>query len=339
MALTTVGDQPPVGLTGSGLLELVCELRRADVIDPKGRIVSEHAIFGQRLSYDVEGVRRFLITDQGVDRRGVDADEAGTRVSLYLTQHDVRELQKAKGAIRATFDTLMAQLDLQPADLQRMILTGSFGSQLDVEAVLSLGMIPPVPFEVIETSPNGAGFGAALMLDDAEFARGERIAAVGRTGGPGCRPQLRPAFYPVAGAHARGRQMTETPSAETGLTDTGARPAVPAQQAIGTTGQRRWLGFGLVVLATLFWSTAGVFITTTVRGSGISALGLAFWRVFVAFLCLAVAIGVFRPRALRVHRPRSALVGRDGPGGGHVSGALDSGDLNQRCIRIHRDPV
>jgi uncharacterized 2Fe-2S/4Fe-4S cluster protein (DUF4445 family) len=177
VALTTVGDQPPVGLTGSGLLELVCELRRVDVIDAKGRIVSEHAFFGQRLSYDEEGVRRFLITDQGVDRRGVDADEPGTRVSLYLTQHDVRELQKAKGAIRAAFDTLMAQLDLQPADLQRMILTGSFGSQLDVQAVLSLGMIPPVPFEAIETSPNGAGFGAALMLDDAEFARGERIAA------------------------------------------------------------------------------------------------------------------------------------------------------------------
>ena len=177
LTITTVGDQPPVGLTGSGLLELVCELRRIGVIDAKGRIVSEHPIFGQRLSYDEEGVRRFLITDQGVDRRGVDADAEGVRTPLYLTQHDVRELQKAKGAIRAAFDTLMAQLNLQPADLQRMILTGSFGSQLDVDAVLSLGMIPPVPFEVVETSPNGAGFGAALMLDDAEFARGERIAA------------------------------------------------------------------------------------------------------------------------------------------------------------------
>ncbi len=177
VALTTVGAQPPVGLTGSGLLALVCELRRAEVIDAKGRIVPEHAVFGSRLSYDEEGVRRFLITDQGVDRRGVDADEPGTQVSLYLTQHDVRELQKAKGAIRAAFDTLMAQLELQPADLQRMILTGSFGSQLDVDAVLSLGMIPPVPFEVIETSPNGAGFGAARMLNDAEFTRAEHIAA------------------------------------------------------------------------------------------------------------------------------------------------------------------
>jgi uncharacterized 2Fe-2S/4Fe-4S cluster protein (DUF4445 family) len=58
-----------------------------------------------------------------------------------------------------------------------MILTGSFGSQLNVEAVVGLGMIPPVDPVVVEPSANGAGFGAALFLDDGEFARGERIAA------------------------------------------------------------------------------------------------------------------------------------------------------------------
>jgi uncharacterized 2Fe-2S/4Fe-4S cluster protein (DUF4445 family) len=58
-----------------------------------------------------------------------------------------------------------------------MILTGSFGSQLDVDAAVELGMIPPAPRETIETSANGAGLGAVLMLDDEEFARAERIAA------------------------------------------------------------------------------------------------------------------------------------------------------------------
>lgn len=177
VALTTVGDAPPVGLTGSGLLELVCELRRSGVIDPNGRFVDEHAIFGRRLDRDEQGIRRFLITDQGHDYRGVEPDGEGARVSLYLTQHDVRELQKAKGAIKAAMETLLTQLDLRPGDLQRMILTGSFGSQLNVEAVVGLGMIPAVPLDVVETSANGAGLGAALMLDDAEFARAERIAA------------------------------------------------------------------------------------------------------------------------------------------------------------------
>ncbi len=181
LALTTIGDQAPIGLTGSGLLDLVCELRRAGVLEPSGRFVREHATFSHRLDVDEQGVRRLLITQEGVDLSELDkAQEAGTepgRVPLYLTQHDVRELQKAKGAVRAAADTLLDRLGLEPGDLERMILTGSFGSQLSVEAVVGLGMIPPVDLSVVEPSANGAGFGAALFLDAAEFARGERIAA------------------------------------------------------------------------------------------------------------------------------------------------------------------
>ena len=176
--LTTIGDQPAVGLSGSGLLDLVCELRRVGVIDASGRFANTHPVFGDRLTTGDDGVRRFLITDKGVDLRGLESGEAGTPISLFLTQHDVRELQKAKGAIKAAVETLMAKLSLSPADLQRMILTGSFGSQLNIRAVLGLGMIPPVSLDAMETSANGAGLGAALFLDDAEFARGERIASI-----------------------------------------------------------------------------------------------------------------------------------------------------------------
>jgi uncharacterized 2Fe-2S/4Fe-4S cluster protein (DUF4445 family) len=94
-----------------------------------------------------------------------------------LTQHDIRELQKAKGAIRAAVEILMTRLGLEAEDLQRLILTGSFGSQLNVKAVVGLGMIPPVDIGVVKPSANGAGLGAALFLDEHEFARGERIAA------------------------------------------------------------------------------------------------------------------------------------------------------------------
>jgi uncharacterized 2Fe-2S/4Fe-4S cluster protein (DUF4445 family) len=174
--LTTIGDHPPVGLTGSGLLDLVCELRRVGVIEGSGRLTRDHTPFAPRLDKDHRGVRRFLITRRGVDMRDAESLEDAAQTSLYLTQHDIRELQKAKGAIRAATEVLMARLDLAPTDLTRMILTGSFGSQLNVEAVVGLGMIPPVPLDRVEPSANGAGFGAALMLDDGEFARAERIA-------------------------------------------------------------------------------------------------------------------------------------------------------------------
>jgi uncharacterized 2Fe-2S/4Fe-4S cluster protein (DUF4445 family) len=160
------------------------------------------------MSLNEDGVRRFLITGEGVDRRGVEEGEAGARVSLYLTQHDIRELQKAKGAIRATMDTLLDQLGLQPADLQRMILTGSFGSQLNMEAVASLGMIPPVPPAAIEVSANGAGLGAALMLDDAEFARG-RGGCHCRASGPRHGSRIRSPIRPLAGADAGGRRVAD----------------------------------------------------------------------------------------------------------------------------------
>jgi len=178
LRLRTVADQPPVGLTGSGLLELIYKLRLAGVIEPNGRLVSEHEVFGDRLSIDVQespegpnAVRQFLIAEAGA------AVETLHATSLHLTQHDIRELQKAKGAIRAAIDTLMAKLDLAPGDLTRVILTGSFGSQLSIDAIIGLGMTPPVAPQIVEMSPNGAGFGAAMMLDPGEFARAERIAA------------------------------------------------------------------------------------------------------------------------------------------------------------------
>jgi uncharacterized 2Fe-2S/4Fe-4S cluster protein (DUF4445 family) len=177
LELTTIGDLPPAGLTGSGLLDLVLELRRAGVIDASGRFSEDTPSFGHRLSRDARGVRRFLVTDQAVDRFGVEDHVGGRQVALYLTQQDIRELQKAKAAIRTAIEILLARLDLQAGELHRVILTGSFGSQLSAEAIVGLGLIPPVDLRRVESSANGAGFGAALFLSDDGFARGEQLAS------------------------------------------------------------------------------------------------------------------------------------------------------------------
>lgn len=162
LALETIADEAPVGLTGSGLLSVVYELREAGVIEPNGRIAPEPPIFNERLRQDAHGARAIALTANG---------------DLALSQWDVRELQKAKGAIRAAVAILLAQLGLRAADLERVILTGSFGGRIDVDAVLALGMIPPVDRDVVETEANGAGLGAALFLRDEGFALGERLAA------------------------------------------------------------------------------------------------------------------------------------------------------------------
>ncbi|MDF1499898.1 MAG: ASKHA domain-containing protein [Anaerolineales bacterium] len=159
--LETIADEAPVGITGSGLLSIVHELRKTGVIEVSGRIVEDHADFSSRIVMGEDGSRSVLLTDDG---------------EIRLTQWDVRELQKAKGAIRAAIDILLGELELEPSDLKRFILTGSFGGQVDVEAAVGIGMLPQVPHEIVENIANGAGFGAAIFLSDEGFARGEAIA-------------------------------------------------------------------------------------------------------------------------------------------------------------------
>jgi DME family drug/metabolite transporter len=69
-----------------------------------------------------------------------------------------------------------------------------------------------------------------------------------------------------------------------------------------SVGTHRLLGFGLVILAALCWSTSGVFITFIMQGGGVGPLSLAFWRVLVTFACLFVALLAFRRDLLRVNR-------------------------------------
>ncbi|MCP4141783.1 MAG: DUF4445 domain-containing protein [Chloroflexi bacterium] len=154
----TIGDETPLGLTGSGLLKVVNELLRVGVIEPSGRLMVDNPYFA------VETVNRlkriYLLEDR----------------SVWLTQKDIRELQKAKGAIRAAVEILLQKLGLASDDLRRVILTGSFGGQLDVPSVIALGMLPSLPQERIENIPNGAGFGAAIFLSEEGFERGIRLA-------------------------------------------------------------------------------------------------------------------------------------------------------------------
>ena len=153
LVLETIADAPPVGLTGSGLLSAIAEFRRNGVIDISGRIIKTKQVQSDR--------QRIMLSSDP---------------ELYLTQIDIRELQKAKGAIRAAVDVLMGQLGLSPQDLKRVILTGSFGGEVNIDSILELGLIPPVRQENVETIANGAGFGAAMFLTDKGFRLGELLA-------------------------------------------------------------------------------------------------------------------------------------------------------------------
>ncbi len=144
----TIGGEPPVGLCGSGLLDAVAHLRRSGLLDHKGRLAGPQVREG-------EGGAEFVIADE---------KESGNGHAITVTQHDIRELQLAKGAIRCGIETLLQEAGITAGDLDQVIIAGAFGTYIDVESAIAIGLLPNLPVDRIVQVGNAAGTGARLAL-------------------------------------------------------------------------------------------------------------------------------------------------------------------------------
>jgi uncharacterized 2Fe-2S/4Fe-4S cluster protein (DUF4445 family) len=154
--LSTVGGVKPRGVCGSGLVDAVSEMLRVGILHRSGRILPPEEC-PQNLPSSL--------------RAGVEVTESGTRFVLArgrkdvaITQKDIRELQLAKGAIRAGIEILLKEADLQASQLDGILLAGAFGSNLRPESLRGIGLLPPVPLERIQPVGNAAATGAVMGL-------------------------------------------------------------------------------------------------------------------------------------------------------------------------------
>jgi uncharacterized 2Fe-2S/4Fe-4S cluster protein (DUF4445 family) len=153
-AYKTIGDERPIGLCGSGLLDAAAQLRVAGLLDPSGLLA------GPEDRAAVE--REFVI---------VEAEASGTGAPIAITQADIRQLQLAKGAIRCGIEALLANAGLGAGDLDEVVIAGAFGTYVDVESAIVIGMLPQVPVECVRQVGNAAGAGARLALISAAQRR------------------------------------------------------------------------------------------------------------------------------------------------------------------------
>ncbi len=157
--ITTIDNQPAVGICGSGLLDGVAVLLELGVVDTSGRFMD-----GQGSSGLSEAVVNRL-EGEGNERRIILANHQQTSGSpVALTQRDVRELQLAKGAIRATIDMLLDYVGLAPEDLDEVLIAGAFGNYIKPDSALRIGLLPQMPPEKVRGVGNAAGAGAILAL-------------------------------------------------------------------------------------------------------------------------------------------------------------------------------
>ncbi len=160
--LQVIGDVPPIGLCGSGLLDVVAQLRLCGLMLPSGRFVKADEAYelvapelARRIIADEEGRRSFVLAW---------SEESGSDKPIVLTQRDVRELQFAKGSIAGGIDVVMQELGVEADDLVEIYLAGSFGSYINPQSARIIGLVPPVPVERIKAVGNAAGEGAKIAL-------------------------------------------------------------------------------------------------------------------------------------------------------------------------------
>lgn len=156
--LDTIGNIPPRGLCGSGLLEAISQGLRHGVIAKNGRIAQDHPL----TETDERGKRRIVL------------DRAH---GLFITQEDVRQVQLCKGAILSGILTLLDRLDLKPEEINRVLVAGQFGRHLNPESLAGAGLIPAALAGRISYLGNTSQTGARMcLLSMPERRRAEALA-------------------------------------------------------------------------------------------------------------------------------------------------------------------
>ena len=161
----TIGNAPPVGLCGSGILDALAQLFLAGVVDAKGRMGEHPRVREVKNARDGLDVREFVLVGEEELENG--------RPAITFTQKDVRELQLAKGAMRTGIQALLEATGLGQEDIDQVIIAGAFGTYIDVASAVAIGMLPPLPLDRFRQVGNAAGMGARLAL----ISRRKRAAA------------------------------------------------------------------------------------------------------------------------------------------------------------------
>ena len=155
--LHTIGQQPPVGICGSGILDALAEMLKAGVLNSRGIFNRHHPRVRVR-----DNKAEFVLSPAMFSGHGRD---------VVITRSDVNEIQLAKSAIRVGIDVLLAECGIGADAIDEFIVAGAFGTYLDLNSAIRIGMFPDLPRERFQQVGNAAGTGARQLLVSAQRRR------------------------------------------------------------------------------------------------------------------------------------------------------------------------
>jgi len=145
LLLTVIGDETPVGICGSAVIDAPAQFYDAGDLTERGQIVAGADYVGER---DGQKVFELALGEEEV----------------LFTQQDVRNLQLAKGAIAAGIEVLLKKAGLDSSQLDKVVIAGAFGAYINVQSAVTIGMLPRLSPERFEQVGNAAGAGVKLAL-------------------------------------------------------------------------------------------------------------------------------------------------------------------------------
>lgn len=151
---SVIGNDRPVGLCGSGLIDALALLLKAGIIDENGTILSgqELPILFRSYVFEVEAEDAAQSTETSL--------AVHIAPGVYITQEDIRKLQLAKGAIAAGIDILFKEYGCKPCDLDILTFAGGFGNYIDKASAAAIGLFPQELLDRAKEVGNAAGNGA-----------------------------------------------------------------------------------------------------------------------------------------------------------------------------------
>ncbi len=148
----TIGNAKPRGLCGSGLIDCIYELVKNKIIRPDGKF--------ERDNKD----ERFAIVDDIPQYTLVPKEKSGTKEPIVITEMDIDNLMKSKGAVFAAMKSLADYIGISFDQIEKLYVAGGFGNYLNIEKAIGIGLLPDMPREKIEFVGNTSLAGARISL-------------------------------------------------------------------------------------------------------------------------------------------------------------------------------
>lgn len=150
--------QKPIGLCGSGIIDVISELFIAGIINPKGKFVRE----GERIRRDKYGMGSYVLAF---------ANESETEREVEITEVDIDNFIRAKGAIFSAIRTMLSSLDFDISMIENVYVAGGIGSGINMKNAVTIGMFPDIPLDKFHYIGNSSLSGSYTMLLSNEAER------------------------------------------------------------------------------------------------------------------------------------------------------------------------